>query len=386
MNMLGIESVSHMNKMFSNMKRPIILIIVFLAIIYGGYAQEEEEINVVGFRLLDYGRDNLPEDILKTRSAVFVSVPPISRQSSERGHWKTFSIDAVAYFNMDALFAGPDASNIYSDFLVRRDIKYIILLSEVRLKIKNKESTRFVVAVTDFNGQQDYYSNGQKAWKEQGKELEKIMKNLLRVTVRREYEKTNHLIIDQPEFFGGLNFVASRRNESFPSDLRIDKLAVPIFTDYTIPDDAPGGILNKRIEQEIRNANRRNDRLNIELDRLFGKYPYSYELVDISRGEDQLYKDGFMFLLLNVHTTGYNIKEMLNYEADPNETDYITVKYRSDGTVTLRTIPVHAPVHKFYVKQLFSKDLYIGETWDADETWQEALTNFLDNLVKKLKR
>ena len=46
-------------------------------------AQEEEEVNVVGFRFLDYG-NNLPEDILKAKSIVLVSVPPVSKTSSDR--------------------------------------------------------------------------------------------------------------------------------------------------------------------------------------------------------------------------------------------------------------------------------------------------------------
>ena len=76
------------------MKKPFFLIMIILLIVSNGYAQDEEEINVVGFRLLDYGRDNLPEDILMTRSAVFVSVPPVSKKSSERGDWKKFSTEA----------------------------------------------------------------------------------------------------------------------------------------------------------------------------------------------------------------------------------------------------------------------------------------------------
>jgi len=382
--------LTHMNKLF-------ILSAILLLMVQNVNGQQEEEINVVEFRLLDYGRDNLPDSILMARSAVFVSVPPVSNNSSERGAWKLFSkeahkylmqigIDPVAYFNMEDIFAGQDATSVYSDFLIRRDIKYIILLNLVDLKMKNKEVRRCVVAITEFNGQKDFISHGQKAWKDQGKELKNVMKNLLRVVVRKEYKKTNHLIIDQPEFFGGLNIVKKRRNESFPSDLRIDKLAVPKFTDIEIPANTPGGTLNNRIKQEILIANRSHERLNRELDRVFDKYPYKYELIDPARGEDQLYKDGFLFLLLNVQTTGFTIKEMLNYDLNLNETDYITVKNRPDGTVTLRTIPVHAPVYKFYIKQLYTKDIYIGETWDADETWQEALENYLDNLTKKLRR
>jgi hypothetical protein len=42
-------------------------------------------------------------------------------------------------------------------------------------------------------------------------------------------------------------------------------------------------------------------------------------------------------------------------------------------------------VHKYYVQQLYTKDIYLGAEWDADATWKEALINHTDNMNAALK-
>ena len=49
----------------------------------------------------------------------------------------------------------------------------------------------------------------------------------------------------------------------------------------------------------------------------------------------------------------------------------------------VKTIPRDAIVSKFYVRQNISKNVHVGE-WDADVTWQEALTNMIGNLSQEL--
>ena len=99
-----------------------------------------------------------------------------------------------------------------------------------------------------------------------------------------------------------------------------------------------------------------------------------------------MYREGFLYQLVRIQSNGRMIKEFLDYEINDMETDYVTMKKRPDGSITLRTIPADAPVHKFYIKNLARNEVYVGETWDADETWQDALTNYLDNLILKLKK
>ncbi len=360
-------------------------------------AQGEQEINVVGFRFLDYDDNYLPKDILQTRSAVLVSVPQQSATSSERGDWKSYSATAHAYLRkigidpdfyiyLDDVLAGSDASVAYANYLKERDIKYIIILSKNLIKTGSRIDTTNVMVISEFDGKPDIIANGQKAFKDQNKDLDKIMRDIFRITVRQEFQKSNNLIIDHPEFLGGINIITAERNVSYPLNLRTDMLAVPMYTNYKLPDNIPNNAINRRLEKEIEENNKLTDKMNDALKNAFKDYPWKYNLVDYSEGEDQLFKDGYSFVLLRLNTSGYSIREMLGYTPKPNETDYITIKKNPDGVMTFRSIPVNAPVYKFYVKQLARKEIYIGETWDADETWQDALNNFLTNLEDNLKK
>ncbi len=360
------------------------------------FAQDEEEINVVGFRFLDYGKD-LPEDVLKAKSIVLVSVPPVSKSSSERGDWKTFSseaheyfkkigIDPVAYVYFDDVFASPEVTKAYTAQFIKREIKYIIIISRVFLKIKNKESLRYVVLITGFSQDEKLIKNGQKAYKDQNKDLEKIMKKIYGITVRKDFVKTNNLIIEDPEYLPAMGIITGRRNLSYPVDLRVDKLAVPKFEETEIPENRPGGILNNRIAKEIEKANEFVERQNFEIDRLFQNYKWKYELVSPEIDDKELLKNGFIYKLVRVSSTGKKVKEFLGYELNDIEQDYITTIQKPDGSITLRAIPVNAPVHKFYIKTLPRDEVYLGESWDADETWQDALKNHLKNLIDNLER
>ncbi len=379
------------------MKKFTVLVLFLVFSVNHLVYSQEEEVNAVGIRFLNYNDSYLPPDILQQRSAVFISVPQKSATNSERGDWKSYAAEAHAYFRkigidpdiyiyLDDVLAGPDASAVYAEYLNGRDIKYIVILSKSLIKTGSRVDTTNVVVITKFNGKPSFISNGEKAWKDQDKKLSRIMKNIYAITVRQDFKKTNNLIIDQPEFLEGINIIPNLRNASFPENLRVDKLAVPLFTDYKLPDNIPGNSMNRRIEKDVDESNSRNARLNDKLKQEFSDYPWKYDFVDYSRGEDQLFKDGYQFVLLRLNTSGHSIKQMLGYELKPNETDYITVKKQADGSVTFRSIPIDAPVYKFYLKQLARKEIYIGETWDADETWEDALHNFLTNLEDKLKK
>jgi hypothetical protein len=41
-------------------------------------------------------------------------------------------------------------------------------------------------------------------------------------------------------------------------------------------------------------------------------------------------------------------------------------------------------VYKYYVKHINSGDIYLGEQWDGDDTWQDALFNHISLIINKL--
>jgi len=237
-------------------------ILVLVLIPFGIFAQSvEDEINIAGFRFLDYN-NQLPDELLSSKTAVFVSLPPKSRNTSERGDWKTFSetahsqfkkmgIDAVAYYFMDDLKAGNDPALFYSKELEKRQVKNIILLSQVPLKIAGKVTERFVIVITPFNGENSFISNGQNAWKTQAKDYSKALKSLGKDVYRAKQPKTNFLIPDFPEFFEDAAIIKGRRIPPFARDLKVDKLAIPKSTTVEIPDSRPAGSSNKSDAQEI---------------------------------------------------------------------------------------------------------------------------------------
>jgi hypothetical protein len=377
----------------TEMKVKIYVLVILLCPFFLFGQDLDEEINIAGFRFLDYN-SQLPEDFLSTKTAVFVSVPPDSRNTSERGDWKVFSetahmqiekmgIDAVAYYFMDDLKSGNDPALYFANELKKRDVKNIILLSRVPLKIKGNVTERTVLVITPFNGENSFISNGQKAWKTQAKDLDKVLKTLGREVYKDKQLKTNFMVLDHPEFFTDADIISRRRFPVYASDLKVDKLAIPKSALVAIPESRPGGAINKSVEKEITEYNKQVVLNQNKMERIMKSYPLKYGFTE-NLTEKELYQQEYQYILLRLNTTGVNIKQMLDFEINPNETNYITVENKNGG-ITMRNIPVNAPVYKYYVKHLYTKDVYVGTKWDADESWEDALANFITNMKEELK-
>lgn len=375
------------------MKRACFTLIMGLICILPALAQEDDMVFPAGLRFLDYN-NQLPDNLLHTKSVVFVDVPRRSG-TSLRGDWqglakevhptfKDAGIDAVAYYNLGDVEANADASAILAQNLKSRQIENIVILSQVKLKIANKDTERFAILITDFNEESSFISHGQTAYKQVAKDTDKLIKQFDRDIRKSGMTSQNHLIIDQPEFFTGAgNIIEGRRNENFAQDLKLDKLAVPRFVKASIPDDRPGGNANKNLEKEIEKSNKLVKRNNLNLENIMEKYPYEYGLVDPTIDEDKLRQQGYQFVLKRLNTTGEHVKEMLGYEINTAEEDYVTIK--QDGLkLTMRHIPAQAPVYKFYIKHIYTGDVYLGTPWDADEQWEDALANYINNMKKDL--
>ena len=179
--------------------------------------------------------------------------------------------------------------------------------------------------------------------------------------------KSNFLVAEKPEFLEDINAIKGRKFEVHARDLATLKLAVPKF---------------KKIDQELIDKstdqapllayNRKVDNWNQELVNILSEFPYKYELVETIDARE-LYRQGFQYALFNFHTKGVTIKKMLNMKIDDSETEYIT---NTTGNL-LKRQSTNQVVSKFYVKHLYTNDIYTGDKWDADETWQQSLTNYL---------
>ncbi len=344
------------------------------------------------FKLLEI-RNQLPPDLLSSRTAVFVQVPNKKGKYPIRGDWKEFAqsthegfrkigIDAVAYYNLEDFYAGLDAEQGFLSPLQNRKIENLIFL-QVKETILGNE----VVLTITKRSSNELLSINQPAYRLQRNAIGELIAQLGRDIYADKLVNANFLILDEPEFFTDTDAVRGRRYESFTGDLKISKLAVPKFSKYQFPDDIDSTSISQDKISVISSYNNAVDLANQKLAEIMTVYPFKYELVDYSEGEEHLYRREFSYVLMFLHSTGKSVKELLNYDVDYNETDYITLKTVQEGITTLEQLPINTPIFKFYTKQLVNKEIYLGNQWDADLTWEEALINHLNNfketVVKK---
>ncbi len=377
-----------------NMRKVSLLLTLAIIPLFAFAQNDEPEINVAGIRFLDFKND-LPDNLLSTKSVVLMTLPPESKVSSIRSDWKPMAeeaqkvfketgIDAAAYYFMEDVISGIEVRKSFAAEMKARGIENLILLNDLNVKIKGKESRRFVILVTDFNGGPTLMNNGQIAWKTQNKSLDKALSKISKGASKQRLVKENLMMVDYPELFRDIDLITGRRAETYSNSLNSDKIAFVPFPFAIIPNDRPGGIINKNIAKEAEEANLRAKANNNQLAELLKEYPFEYGLSSSPVDEQALLNQGYSYVVYLLHTSGLGIKYLLDYDIEEGVSDYITVKQKNEKTI-LRNIPTEAPVYKFYIKHLKTKDVYVGSRWDADETWQDALDNFITNVKKDFK-
>lgn len=329
---------------------------------------------------------HLPKYLLSRKSVVLVSVPRSKKDPMLRVDWKQFSekvhksfkrmkIDAVAYYYLDDVFASPDANISFAKEMERREIKYIIVLEQSAANQAGVASYR--ISISAFNDKPTFISEMQKAWQTQGPDLDVLLTEMRKDVIRAEMERENYLIPDFPEFFTDAKVLKGKRIPTYAMDLKVDKLVIPKFQKHIMEDSAA---LGADALSKIAAFNAEVDRKNKKLEEIMLDYPLEYEFSETSSDLD-IYNQGHQFVLLTMHGSGKTLKEMLNYEIDQYETDYVTIRAGS----TLNTLPVEAVVYKYYVKHVYTQDAYLGSRWDADLTWEQALQNFIFHMKDILK-
>jgi hypothetical protein len=294
--------------------------------------------------------DTAPADLLATRSVVFFSGDYSDQELEEtQKGFQQIGIDAVAYFEEDKVLAGKDVSKVYAEYLVSRDIKYILLFE--------KTQGAYVLIATAFNGKSSFFDNGQPAWKVQQTKHHEWLQSIYRDSWLNQ-KKQNFLINDIPERQISLTVIAGRRSEFFAVDLKVDNLAVPKTGD---------------------------EQLDKELEQFFAaNYPFKYKIVEANYDEKESRKLGFHYVLTYIHTKGRSARELLGYDMSKSENAYASVTY-SNGTSQIKTIPADKPIYKFYFKHIESGNVFLGTKWDADETWMQALKNHLMGFRAELR-
>lgn len=354
-------------------------VLLMLSIVFYGFTQNIDPTFLRQSQLLNYNNE-LPKNIISSRTAVFITCP--YGNSSNQNNWKEIagevhkglkksSIDAVAYYHLKDIYAGNDASKAFAEDLKKREIKNLAFV----VVDPNAGASKYSITIVPFSGDENFITPKQNAWKAENRELAKILNDLYLQISNGGFEKSNYLIIDQPEFFEDTRINKGKRFEMFLSDLKLDKLAVPKFevnkgtskkNENTAADQ--GDVNNQGINDEFSAENSR-------LEGIMNTYPFKHEIVDGSRTEDQLRKAGFQYILVRLNTSEQAIKDLLNYSAVKNAS--AEAKNFKKG---IRT----EPVYKYYIRHIYSGDIYLGNEWDAASTWQEALENHIFNMRKEL--
>lgn len=306
---------------------------------------------------LQYGPE-LPKEILQQKSVVLVKVPPKSTRPYIRGGWKKLAeqaqpgfkkagIDAVAYYYIEDIYSGKESYMAFMEEFDKRDLKNIVFLIQ--------ENGINKIVLVKANSKAQLIKAGQEAWKTENSDLAKALDNLYKAAANSSQKTENLLILEVPEFGEMVKPITGRRGEYYDLNFSSEKLAVPTFADTA------------------------------QLSQVMVSYPYKYGFTDPDKEEKKLRGDGYQYILYYVHTTGKEVKEMLGYSTTDSETAYVSEVVK-DGQSSVNSYNVNTPVYKFYIKHIHSGNVFVGKKWDAAPTWQEALSNYIDNLRNELVR
>jgi hypothetical protein len=332
------------------------LFILFLVLVASlCYAQEKELFERLSS--LSY-TDQLPEKVLSSKTVVLIQTPLKRTRPEVRSDWteiaevaqpgfKKAGIDAVAYYYIDDLLSGSESYRSFLDAFDDRDLTHAAFLffdgQSYKLILLKLTDRKFLIGV------------GQPAWKSEGTDLTNMFENLYRIAANSRLEKTNLLIIESPQYGEMITLIKGRRSEFYDLNFSSEKLAVLPFADTA------------------------------EIAAVMSAYPYKWGFVDPNIEEKELRSKGYQYILYYTHATGKSVKEMLGYAKNDSETAYISEVVRN-GASEISSYNINTPVYKFYVKHIFSQNVFIGKRWDAAPTWQKALDNYITNLRNELVR
>lgn len=305
--------------------------------------------------------DQLPEDLLSKRAVVFINVKALKWDKDAQKIHDSFidiGVDAVAYYALSDIMSGEDATTAFYSDITERSIENMLIV--------HQSDNGFELYATKIPEEGGFFQNGMQAFFLEAPSLKELGADLKLLVNKSSLERENFLIIDVPETFKRTNVIKSRRVANFNPDIRIDKLAVPKFEN------------NIMLDMDVEKA-------NAELDSIMSQhYPFKYGLVDPGMSAEEMISEGYLIVLKKLQNNGESLRRMLGYDLSEAETLLISVRKGEDEKVMKYRID--EPVHKYYTQQLYTKDIFLGDTWDAGKTWQEALINHIENLKVKLEK
>jgi hypothetical protein len=326
----------------------------------------------------------IQEEVVNSSTVVLVNTTQVPLVSND---WKVMckelhtylaklKIDAVAYFYIGDFYSGSESNPAFTQYLVDRGIKNILLIDY----FPKSADEDYYVRLTPFNGTKTLVDIGQDSWQKKGDNLKEVITALGNDIIRKDLKQANFLIADAPEFIEDVKVLEKRKFPVYTTDVRIEKLAVPYFDSIFVkdPKKVPANVL-----AEINQYNANIAQNNKELQQIMSTYPYQYSLVKYSEESRFYFMNGYQFILVNLHARGSVLKNLLDYERADNLTHLVTV---TNGVNPITTkIPYQMPVYKYYIRHSISGNVYVGDFWDTATTWQQALRIFINNVTYNAK-
>ncbi len=353
-----------------NVFRPIFLFLFLLISTTGAFSQSDALF--IPDDIFTASANYLPKDLLKTKSIVLIKMPE-PEAGTRNSTWKKFAegihaylravgIDAVWYFYFDDFYGGPDLSRAVSNALDTREIKYIIIC-------RKKADLDYELYITAFNKNEYFFKKGQDALRLEANTLSIIHRELARLIDAKGLERENLMILETPEYFNWTSLIRGKRFEYYAVDLKLDKLAIPDFGSSEkkiIPINLPvrSGNTGSKSSDPVDTASLHN---------IFKIYPFEHHILPYDFDENALRKKGYQFVLLWIYETEPLIRHMLNYQP-----------LKGNQKKDISPDP-EKMVYKFYIKHIYTGDVYLGNVWDADPEWQKALENHLIHLIETVK-
>lgn len=281
--------------------------------------------------------NTLPPELLRERSMVLISPGNTPWQELAKKIHPSFQknkIDAIAYYQLEEVMAGSDAQKELLPLLLRRQFANVLILSQNR-------AGGMELTIAPFSKDADFVKADASSWHLSFNEFEQLDEALKNALGNSSIASTNFLIPDFPAFFRAASIPSDKRFEVYNPDLKLDNLAIRMF-----PENDPNAATKNALLEEIAKT-----------------YPYKYELVNAAISEDVLRRNGFQWILGYLRAPEGNLREILGY--------------------TENTQPGGQLVHKYYVRQLYAQEIYLGDTWDAHANWEQAMRAYFQNLRNK---
>lgn len=337
--------------------------ILMVLICQQGYAQIDEEI--LDIIQIDQSA-SIPNNILSTSSVVLISLP----SASSNLKWKELAvemqsffaetgIDAVAYFSIDELSENVEAQKVLAkNIFSKRSVANVITLTVI-------DENRVFFTIGPYNRKWTFFDLEKSYWMRESTDIKKIWSEMTAIFKTGTHNRTNILVLDQPEFFD-LTIPYKTRADRLTKVMESQKVAIPMFVPV---DEDPNIAL--RFKADLLNGSEKRDAastqlLNDQLKDILAQYPFEAELVNINeKSEDEWLRSGYGFIMYQTRGTESTIKKRFNFEvSDSKSTDYLS---------------------KFYLKQLRTQSLFFGRKWDAGPTRQEAMSNFINSIRIEFK-